>query len=91
VRDNVRARLRASAPLILPAVTLARRRRGVRGPSQRGDDGDIYTVGDRVVAWTSCLDDPGPLRDNVAVAGAHSTMLGNPEVLKVVAERFTSD
>ena len=48
----------------------------------------IYTVGDRVVAWTSCLDVPGPLRDNVAVRGAHSTMLGNPAAIRVIAERL---
>jgi pimeloyl-ACP methyl ester carboxylesterase len=48
----------------------------------------IYTPRDRVVAWTSCVDEPGELRENIAVDGAHSTMLGNPEVIRLIAERL---
>ena len=47
----------------------------------------IYTVTDGVVAWTSCVDEPGWGRENVAIAGAHTTMLENPEAVRVrVAE-----
>lgn len=48
----------------------------------------IYTRRDGVVAWRSCVDDPGENRENVAVDGAHTTMLGNPGALRVTAERL---
>jgi pimeloyl-ACP methyl ester carboxylesterase len=51
----------------------------------------IYSPADRVVAWSSCIDEAGPLRENVAVKGAHSTMLGNPEAIRIIAERLCRD
>jgi pimeloyl-ACP methyl ester carboxylesterase len=48
----------------------------------------IYTPNDGVVAWRSCIDMPGPNRENIAVDGAHTTMLANPRALKIVAERL---
>jgi pimeloyl-ACP methyl ester carboxylesterase len=48
----------------------------------------IYSPSDGVVAWRSCLDKPGPNRENIAVDGAHSTMLANPRALKIIAERL---
>lgn len=48
----------------------------------------IYTPNDGVVAWRSCIDVPGPGRENVAVEGAHSTMMANPRALRVIAERL---
>jgi pimeloyl-ACP methyl ester carboxylesterase len=48
----------------------------------------IYSPKDGVVAWRSCIDAPGPLRDNVAVEGAHATMLANPKTLRTIAERL---
>jgi hypothetical protein len=48
----------------------------------------IYTPSDGVVAWRSCIDVPGPSRENVAVEGAHSTMMANPRALRVIAERL---
>ena len=48
----------------------------------------IYSVRDGVVAWRSCVDAPGPNRENIAVRGAHTTMLANPETLRVIAERL---
>jgi hypothetical protein len=48
----------------------------------------IYAPRDGIVAWTSCIDEPGPGRENVAVAGAHSTMLANPATIRIVAERL---
>ncbi len=48
----------------------------------------IYSPRDGVVAWRSCVDAPGPNRENIAVEGAHTTMLANPETLRVIAERL---
>ncbi|HTS92381.1 MAG TPA: alpha/beta hydrolase [Stellaceae bacterium] len=48
----------------------------------------IYTRDDGVVAWQSCLEQPGPLRENVEVRGDHSTLPSNLEVLAVVADRL---
>jgi len=49
----------------------------------------IYAPKDGVVAWRSCVDVPGPNRENVAIEGAHhTTMLANPRTLRVIAERL---
>jgi pimeloyl-ACP methyl ester carboxylesterase len=53
----------------------------------------IYSPRDRVVAWRSCIDEPagdepGPDRENIAVDGAHTTMLANPQALRIIAERL---
>jgi hypothetical protein len=49
----------------------------------------IYSKKDGVVAWRSCVDDPGPNRENIAIEGAHhSTMLANAKTLRVIAERL---
>jgi hypothetical protein len=48
----------------------------------------IYSKRDGVVAWRSCIDEPGPDRENIAIDGAHTTMLGNPRALRVIAERL---
>jgi pimeloyl-ACP methyl ester carboxylesterase len=49
----------------------------------------IYAPKDGVVAWRSCIDLPGPYRENVAIEGAHhTTMLANPKTLRVIAERL---
>jgi hypothetical protein len=48
----------------------------------------IYTREDGVVTWTSCIDEPGPDRENVAIRGAHTTMLGNPEAVRVITDRL---
>src|SRR5208282_3461204 len=48
----------------------------------------IYSLKDGVVAWRSCVDAPGPNRENIAVEGAHTTMLANPKTLRIVAERL---
>lgn len=48
----------------------------------------IYTKEDGIVAWRSCIDEPGPSRENVLVEGAHMTVLSNPRVLRVIAERL---
>jgi hypothetical protein len=48
----------------------------------------IYSPKDGVVAWKSCVDAPGPGRENIAIEGAHTTMLANPQTLRVIAERL---
>jgi pimeloyl-ACP methyl ester carboxylesterase len=48
----------------------------------------IYSPSDGVVAWRSCLDEPGPSRENIAIDGAHTTMLANPRALRIIAERL---
>lgn len=48
----------------------------------------IYSPRDGVVAWRSCIDATGPLRENIAVDGPHTTMLANPRALRVIAERL---
>jgi len=48
----------------------------------------IYSPKDGVVAWRSCIDVPGSRRENIAVEGAHTTMLANPRALRIIAERL---
>ncbi|HEX3860943.1 MAG TPA: alpha/beta hydrolase [Stellaceae bacterium] len=48
----------------------------------------IYTTRDGVVAWRSCLDLPAPGRENIAIDGAHSTMLANPQAIRIIAEHL---
>jgi pimeloyl-ACP methyl ester carboxylesterase len=48
----------------------------------------IFSRRDGVVAWRSCMDVPGPDRENVAVDGAHTTILANAETLRIIAERL---
>ena len=48
----------------------------------------IYSRRDGVVAWRSCIDAPGPDRENIAIDSPHTTMLANPEALRIIAERL---
>ena len=48
----------------------------------------IYSPRDGIVAWRSCVDEPAPGRENIAIDGPHSTMLANPATLRIVAERL---
>lgn len=48
----------------------------------------IYSPRDGVVAWQSCIDIPGPDRENIAIEGAHSTMMSNPAAMHVIADRL---
>jgi pimeloyl-ACP methyl ester carboxylesterase len=50
----------------------------------------IYTPNDGVVAWRSCIDEPGPERENIAIDCPHTTMLANPRALRVIAERLAT-
>lgn len=48
----------------------------------------IYSPRDGVVAWRSCVDAPGPDRENIAVDNPHTTMLASPRTLRIIAERL---
>ena len=48
----------------------------------------IYSPRDGVVAWRSCVDVPGPNRENIAIEDTHTTMLANPKTLRIIAERL---
>ncbi len=48
----------------------------------------IYTKGDGIVPWRSCMDEPGPLAENVRVIGSHSGLGHNPRALFVIADRL---
>ena len=48
----------------------------------------IYTRDDGIVSWQCCLENEGPLTDNVEVAGTHVGLPWNPQVLAAIAERL---
>jgi len=48
----------------------------------------IYTREDGIVAWESCLEHSGGMRENVEVRGTHSTLPSNPLALAIVANRL---
>ena len=48
----------------------------------------VYTKGDGVVAWQTCLQDDGIRRENVEVPGSHCGLGHNPAALWVVADRL---
>jgi pimeloyl-ACP methyl ester carboxylesterase len=48
----------------------------------------VYTRSDGIIAWQSCFEAPGPLRENIEVRGTHSTMPRNPTAWRVIADRL---
>jgi hypothetical protein len=48
----------------------------------------IYTREDGIVAWESCLEQPGVQRENVEVPGTHSVLPSSPLALAIVADRL---
>ncbi|HEX5267869.1 MAG TPA: hypothetical protein VFW24_13965 [Acidimicrobiales bacterium] len=48
----------------------------------------IYTRGDGVVAWRSCVEAASPISQSVEVVGSHSGLGHNPGVLWIVADRM---
>jgi pimeloyl-ACP methyl ester carboxylesterase len=48
----------------------------------------IYSKTDGIVAWRSCLEVPGPLRESVEVACSHTGMGFHPAALGVIADRL---
>jgi pimeloyl-ACP methyl ester carboxylesterase len=90
-------RLPTATSLALFFRLLARFHRATRGleidelnrpPPDRIPVTAIYTREDGIVAWESCLERGGRMRENVEVQGAHSTLPSNPFALAVVANRL---
>jgi pimeloyl-ACP methyl ester carboxylesterase len=48
----------------------------------------IYTLSDGIVSWTSCVEQPGPQRESIEVAGCHTTMASNTRALAIIADRL---
>jgi pimeloyl-ACP methyl ester carboxylesterase len=48
----------------------------------------IYSRSDGVVAWRSCLDAPGPQRENIEVWSSHCGLGHHPAALLVIADRL---
>ncbi len=48
----------------------------------------VYTRGDGVVAWQTCLQDEGHERENIEVLGSHCGLGHNPMAMWVVADRL---
>jgi pimeloyl-ACP methyl ester carboxylesterase len=48
----------------------------------------IYTKQDGIVSWRACLDEVGPMCENVAVIAAHAGLGHNPAALWVIADRL---
>ena len=48
----------------------------------------IYTKQDGIVSWRACLDEVGPMSENVAVIAAHAGLGHNPAALWVIADRL---
>ncbi len=49
----------------------------------------IYSRSDGVIAWQCCIDDEGPMSENIRVPGSHFGLGGNPVVLRAVADRLS--
>ena len=48
----------------------------------------LYSRSDGIVAWRSCLEDGGPLRESIEVQSSHCGMGHHPAVLLVIADRL---
>jgi pimeloyl-ACP methyl ester carboxylesterase len=48
----------------------------------------VYSTSDGIVAWHTCVEEPGPLRENVAVVGSHLGYGHNTAVLWLIADRL---
>ncbi len=48
----------------------------------------IYTRSDGVVRWWQCLDDEGPIRENIEVYGSHSGLGFNPAAIFAITDRL---
>ena len=48
----------------------------------------IYSRSDGIVAWRSCVEEGGPLRESVEVRSSHCGMGHHPAVLLVIADRL---
>lgn len=48
----------------------------------------LYTTSDGIVAWESCREIDGAMRESIAVRGAHGTMVRNPAAWRIIADRL---
>jgi pimeloyl-ACP methyl ester carboxylesterase len=48
----------------------------------------VFTRGDGVVPWNSCVDDDGPRSENIEVYGSHCGLGNNPAALTIIADRL---
>lgn len=48
----------------------------------------VYSEGDGIVAWRACLEQPGPLAENIRVWGSHCGLGHNLAVLFAIADRL---
>ncbi len=48
----------------------------------------IFTRSDGIVAWQSCREVPGSLRESIEVRGSHGTMVRNMTAWRIIADRL---
>lgn len=48
----------------------------------------IFTRSDGIVAWESCIEFPGALRESIEINGPHGTMVRNMAAWRIIAERL---
>jgi pimeloyl-ACP methyl ester carboxylesterase len=48
----------------------------------------LYSKTDGIVAWRSCVEEPGPFRENVAIRASHCGIGHHPAALMVIADRL---
>jgi len=48
----------------------------------------LYSRTDGIVAWRSCLDEPGPERENIEIRASHCGIGHHPAALRVIADRL---
>lgn len=48
----------------------------------------IYSRSDGIVAWQGCLEQPGPLAENIEIEGSHIGLGHNPLALHAIADRL---
>jgi len=48
----------------------------------------LYSKTDGIVAWQSCIEEPGPTRENIAIRASHCGIGHHPAALMVIADRL---
>jgi pimeloyl-ACP methyl ester carboxylesterase len=48
----------------------------------------LYSHTDGIVAWQSCIDDPGPRRENIRIRASHCGIGHHPAAMMVIADRL---
>ncbi len=48
----------------------------------------LYSKTDGICAWQSCVDEPGPTRENIAIRASHCGIGHHPAALLVIADRL---